>query len=67
MLTSTASVAALLCGVWFYRMAAEVVRPWLGSREAANLCGFLMIFVAVILLGLVVNTSTWWRNSLLMK
>jgi membrane protein required for colicin V production len=50
-----AAVAALLCGAWFYRMAGEIVRPWVGSREAANLCGFLLIVAAVIVLGLIVS------------
>src|SRR5262249_34241465 len=48
-----AAVAALLCGSWFYRMAGDVVRPWVGSREVANLCGFLLIVAAVIFLGLI--------------
>src|SRR5262245_26494429 len=50
-----AAVAALLCGSWFYRMAGDVVRPWVGSREVANLCGFLLIVAAVIVLGLIVS------------
>lgn len=50
-----AAVAALLCGAWFYRMAGDVVRPWFGSREAANLCGFLLIVAAIIVLGLIVS------------
>src|SRR5205823_3543540 len=50
-----AAVAALLCGSWFYRMAGDVVCPWVGSREAANLCGFLLIVAAVIVLGLMVS------------
>jgi membrane protein required for colicin V production len=50
-----AAIAALLCGAWFYRMAGDVVRPWVGSREAANLCGFLLIVAAVIVLGLLVS------------
>src|SRR2546422_1056078 len=53
-----AAVAALLCGSWFYRMAGDVVRPWVGSREAANLCGFLLIVAAVIVLGLMVSWLT---------
>ena len=51
-----AAITALVCGVWFYSMAGEVVRPWVGSREVANLCGFLMVFVAVIVLGWVVTS-----------
>jgi hypothetical protein len=31
-----ASVAALLCGVWFYRIAGAAVRPYVGSREVAK-------------------------------
>jgi len=50
-----AAVAALLCGSWFYRMAGDVVRPWVGSREVANLCGFLLIVAAVIVLGWLVS------------
>ncbi len=58
-----AAVAALICGAWFYRMAGDVVRPWLGSREAANLCGFLLIFAAIIVLGLIVS----WMVGAMMK
>lgn len=50
-----ASVIGLLCGAWFYRMPSEVLRPYLSSREVANLCGFLLIFVGVILLGWLVS------------
>src|SRR5262249_58095268 len=50
-----AAVAALLCGVWFYRMAGDVVRPWVGSREAANLFGFLLIVAAGLRLGVFVG------------
>jgi len=50
-----ASVAALFCSAWFYRMAGEAVRPWIGSRDTANLCGFLLIFAGVIVLGWVIS------------
>jgi membrane protein required for colicin V production len=50
-----ASVAALLCGIWLYRMAGAAVRPYVGSREVANLIGFILIVVAVIVLGLMVS------------
>jgi len=58
-----AAVAALICGVWFYRMAGDAVRPWVGSRETANLCGFLLIVAAVIVLGLLVS----WLVGAMMK
>ena len=50
-----AAFIGLLCGAWFYRMPGDVLRPYLASREAANLCGFLLIFVGVVLLGWLVG------------
>jgi membrane protein required for colicin V production len=50
-----AAFIGLLCGAWFYRMPSEILRPYLASREAANLCGFLLIFVGIILLGWLVS------------
>jgi membrane protein required for colicin V production len=50
-----AAFIGLLCGAWFYRMPSEVLRPYLSSREAANLVGFLLIFVGVILLGWLIS------------
>jgi membrane protein required for colicin V production len=46
-----AAFIGLLCGAWFYRMPGDILRPYLASREAANLVGFLLIFVGVIFLG----------------
>jgi len=50
-----AAFIGLLCGAWFYRMPGEILRPYLASREAANLVGFLLIFVGVILLGWIIS------------
>src|SRR4051812_16275529 len=50
-----ASIAALICGAWFYRIAGAAVQPYVGSAEVANLCGFLLIFAAVMVLGWVVS------------
>jgi membrane protein required for colicin V production len=50
-----AAFIGLLCGAWFYRMPGDILRPYLSSREAANLCGFLLIFVVAILLGWLVS------------
>ncbi len=50
-----AAVAGLLCGIWFYRMAGASVRPYVSSRDVANLCGFLLIFLGVIFLGWLVS------------
>jgi membrane protein required for colicin V production len=50
-----AAFIGLLCGAWFYRMPSGILRPYLASREAANLVGFLLIFVGVILLGWLIS------------
>src|SRR5436190_17026287 len=50
-----ASAAGLLCGAWFYRVAGAAVRPYVGSTEVANLCGFLLIFAAAILIGWILS------------
>jgi membrane protein required for colicin V production len=50
-----AAFIGLLCGAWFYRMPGDILRPYLSSRDAANLCGFLLIFVGAILLGWLVS------------
>src|SRR2546423_5759019 len=46
-----AALIGLLCGAWFYRIAAEPLRPHVRSQQAANLCGFLLIFIAALVLG----------------
>ncbi len=30
--------------LWFYRIVGEALRPYVGSLEIANLCGFLLVF-----------------------
>ncbi len=50
-----ASIAGLLTGAWFYRMAGAPLEPYLGSEPLANLCGFLLIFVGVLLVGRLVS------------
>ena len=61
--TALGKVGGLICGAWFYRMAGNVVRPWVGSREVANLLGFLLILAAVIVLGWIVS----WIVGAMMK
>jgi membrane protein required for colicin V production len=46
-----ASVFGLLAGFWCYRMVAEKLRPYSGTPALANILGFALIFVAVLLLG----------------
>jgi len=46
---------ALLLGIWFYGTAAGAISPYVGSRTAANLGGFFLVFVGVLLLGHLVS------------
>lgn len=50
-----AAIAGLLCGCWFYRIAGDTMRAYVGSEGVANLCGFLLIFTAAVLLGWIVS------------
>ena len=50
-----AAIAALFCGAWFYRIAGDSLRPYVGSPEIANLLGFLLIVVGVVAAGWVVS------------
>jgi len=48
-------VLGLLLGAWFYGTVAGLLSQYLASRAAANLTGFLIVFFAVVLLGVVVR------------
>src|ERR1700689_4116141 len=48
-------VLALLLGIWFYGTAAAFIQPHVSSRTGANLGGFLVVFVGVLLLGHLVS------------
>jgi membrane protein required for colicin V production len=50
-----ASIAAVVCGLWFYGMAGSWLLDYVSSKEVANLCGFLLIFVGILLLGALVG------------
>jgi membrane protein required for colicin V production len=50
-----AAIAALFCGVWFYRIAGNSLRPYVGSTEIANLFGFLLIVAVVVATGWVIS------------
>jgi membrane protein required for colicin V production len=50
-----ASILALLLGIWFYGTAGSLVLPYLSSRAAANLAGFILVFFGVLLLGSIVS------------
>jgi membrane protein required for colicin V production len=55
-------VLGILLGAWFYSTAAAMVEPHVSSRGIANFCGFLMVFLGVMLAGSLVG---WVLSKLL--
>jgi len=50
-----AAVAGLICGAWFYRIAAAVVRPYVGSPEDGEPLRVPADFWAAILIGWILS------------
>lgn len=50
-----ASVLGLLSGLWFYGSAGAIFQPYVKSRGAANLIGFLAILLAFLIAGALVG------------
>jgi membrane protein required for colicin V production len=46
-----ASLAALVLGMWFYGLAGSFLMPYVSSPRVANLIGFLLVVVGVLLCG----------------
>ncbi|HZT32617.1 MAG TPA: CvpA family protein [Bryobacteraceae bacterium] len=44
-------MAALILGAWFYGTAGAWLEPYLHSRNAANFCGFAIVFAGVMVAG----------------
>ena len=51
----TASLLALILGMWFYGTAASYLAPYIGSARLANLAGFLIVVALVIVAGSLVG------------
>jgi membrane protein required for colicin V production len=50
-----AAVCGLIAGFWFYRLTAAKLMPWVKTVTAADILGFLIIFVSVLILGSLVS------------
>jgi membrane protein required for colicin V production len=50
-----ATVAALVFACWFYGTAGTFLIRYVSSRSTANLLGFLVVFIGVIILGALVG------------
>jgi len=48
-------VAALVLAIWFYGTAGSFLQPYVSSPGVAHFCGFLIVFVGVLILGSVVG------------
>ncbi|HWB99737.1 MAG TPA: CvpA family protein [Bryobacteraceae bacterium] len=48
-------IGAVVLAAWFYGTAGGWLEPFVSSRGVANLCGFLIVFFAALLLGALVG------------
>lgn len=46
-----ATLAGLIAGFWFYRIPAAALMQWLKTPVVAEVLGFLMIFIGIVILG----------------
>ena len=50
-----AAIAGLVLGMWFYGTAGLLVSRWITSVRVANWVGFLLVFLAVMLVGAMIG------------
>jgi membrane protein required for colicin V production len=69
-----ATIAAFLIGFWFYPIVAEKLGPWVANQTVADILGFFILFIGILLFGAIVATMLskffdWvglsWLNRLL--
>ncbi len=69
-----ATLVGLVAGFWCYRLVAAKLLPWVKTETIANVVGFLMILLAVLVLGTLIGSLlsrvfSWiglsWFNHLL--
>lgn len=53
-----AVVAAIVLGSWFYGVGGALFRPYVSSAAVANFCGFVVIFLGILLVGRLVAAVT---------
>lgn len=46
-----AALFALVAGMWFYGLAGSFLMPWVSSQRVANLIGFLLVVLGVLICG----------------
>ncbi len=55
-----ATIAGLVAGFWFYRIAAAKLLPMIKTVAVANVLGFVVIFVGVLILGSLLSALLSW-------
>jgi membrane protein required for colicin V production len=58
----TASVFALILAMWFYGLAGSLLSPYVDSTRLANLLGFVLVVIAVLIAG---SALSWIVNRFL--
>jgi membrane protein required for colicin V production len=48
-----ASIAAVIGALWLYGTAGSWLTEYVSSKAVANFCGFLLVFVGILLLGVI--------------
>jgi len=48
-------IVALFCGLWFYGSAGAILEPYVKSPGVAHFCGFLIVFIGVLLAGAIIG------------
>ena len=51
-----AAIVGLLAGFWFYRIVAERLLPYVKTPTLADIFGFLIVFVGVLIIGSVIGS-----------
>ena len=50
-----ATIFGLLAGFWCYRLVADKLSPWVKTPALADLIGFLVIFMGILILGSLIS------------
>lgn len=50
-----ATIIGIVLAMWFYGVAGSLLSPWISSPQIANMVGFLLVLMAVILIGAVIG------------
>ncbi|MEW6131325.1 MAG: CvpA family protein [Acidobacteriota bacterium] len=55
LLSLASTILGWFAAMWFYRFAAVVVRPFVETERAANLLGFIAVFLLLVIAGSLVS------------